>query len=234
MARGVRTARHVAGDVPAARGRAAGRGAAQRRGPAAHPLQSEYHASIEHRRAYDVSTPQRARHRNRMPVSAQPIAPRPGRAQCSMAPGATVAHSAPEYSQSTVLCESTRSPSLRCRRKNARCVWRGGGAMAVGSERGTRASTHVPLVSVSAAACQAAPLSTAADRRSGGSPGSQVVDRDSVLYHSIRSGQPNPPAERAATLCTPRPRSAAVDGEYRDAAEDPSRKATAVPVSMEA
>ena len=66
-----------------------------------------------------------------------------------------------------------------------------------------RASTHVPLVSVSAAACQAAPLSTAADRRSGGSPGSQVVDRDSVLYHSIRSVQPNPPAERAATLCGP-------------------------------
>jgi hypothetical protein len=60
------------------------------------------------------------------------------------------------------------------------------------------------LVSASAAACQAALQSTAADRRRGGSPGSQVLQTATAYGTTgFAAYSANPPSERAATLCGP-------------------------------
>ncbi len=145
---------------------------------------------------------------------------------CGMAPGATSALdpgvlSVPCCARVLGVCPSGRRRRMRC--VSAAAVRWGSEASAARPIPRAIAEHARAHVSVSVAACQAALLSTAAGRRSGGSPGSHVVQTATVLYHSIHSVQPMPSAfrPRGYALRTPRPRSAAVDGEYRDAAEDP-------------
>jgi hypothetical protein len=116
---------------------------------------------------------------HRCPECAADGAAWPGRAHAVWHPTRLSVALDPGVLSGTVLCESARSPSglrrkMRAAFGEAAARWRSEASAARPIPRAI-AEPSLALASVSAAACQAALLSTAAGRRSGGSPGSHVV-----------------------------------------------------------